>query len=342
MDILCPLPSTETDRVLLAHGSGGRLMHQLLSRTVLPALGGAGLGQTDSAVLTIGAQKLAFTTDSFVVSPPFFAGGNIGSLAVCGTVNDLAMVGAKPLYLSLALLLEEGFAIAKLEEILASIRAEADAAGVTIVTGDTKVVDRGKGDGIFINTSGIGVIEHALTLAPASVRAGDAVIVSGDPGRHGIAVLAQRAGLAFETSIESDVACLHRAVEGLLAAGLELHCLRDLTRGGLASALVEIAADAGLGIALQEAAIPISPPVRAASELLGLDPLQIACEGRFVLFVPADQANSALACLRGQAHCRNATRIGTVLAAPGVTVETPLGTRRVLDMLSGSQLPRIC
>lgn len=342
MDFSCPAPLTGNDRVLLAHGSGGRLMLQLLTRTVLPALGGTELGQTDSAVLTIGGQKLAFTTDSFVVSPPFFPGGNIGTLAVCGTVNDLAMVGARPLHLSVALLLEEGFAIAGLEAILASIRAEADAAGVSIVTGDTKVVERGKGDGIFINTSGIGIVEHALTLAPASVRAGDAVIVSGDPGRHGIAVLARREGLAFETSIKSDVASLHRAVGELLDAGLALHCLRDLTRGGLASALVEIAAGAGLGIALKEEAIPVSPPVRAASELLGLDPLQIACEGRFVLFLPQDQADQALTCLRAQPHCGEASRIGTVRAEPGVTIETALGTRRVLDMLSGSQLPRIC
>lgn len=341
MDFFCPVPDGERASIQLAHGSGGRLMHQLLANTVLPALGS--VAGTDSAVLELGSQKLAFTTDSYVVSPPFFPGGNIGDLAVCGTINDLAMVGARPLCLSLALLLEEGFPLADLEAILATVRRRCDEAGVAVVTGDTKVVDRGRGDGIYINTAGIGLIEHAQAPAPASVRAGDAVIVSGDLGRHGIAVLARREGLAFETSLASDVACLHRPVEALIRAGFALHCLRDLTRGGLASALVEISTGAGLGLSLFEAAIPVCEPVRAASELLGLDPMQIANEGRFVLFLPQDQADAALALLRADPVCAGAVRIGTVAAEPGeVLVETPLGTRRVLEMLSGAQLPRIC
>lgn len=338
----CPLPIDDKEYVQLAHGSGGRMMHQLLSR-MLPIVGRARLGQTDSAVLQIGGRRLAFTTDTYVVSPHFFAGGNIGTLAVCGTVNDLAMVGARPLYLSLALLLEEGFSIEHLERILTTIRTCADAAGVEIVTGDTKVVDHGKGDGIFINTAGIGIVEHSLVLAPSAVRPGDAVIVSGDLGRHGIAVLAQREGLAFDTTIESDVTCLHHAVGHLLAAGLEMHCLRDLTRGGLASALVEIASGAGLSITLNEAAIPISEPVRAASELLGLDPLHIANEGRFVLFLPASQADAALASLNAEVGGGKAARIGTVEASgQGVVIQTTLGSRQGLDILSGEQLPRIC
>jgi hydrogenase expression/formation protein HypE len=343
-DISCPLPITDYPNVLLAHGGGGRLMHEMLMRRVLPALGTPDAGQTDAALLELGGARLAFTTDAYVVKPLFFPGGDIGRLAVSGTVNDLAMMGATPLALSLSLILEEGLPFETLDRVLASIRATADAAGVKIVTGDTKVVDRGKADGLYINTAGIGAVPAGITLGPDQVRAGDAVIVSGDLGRHGIAVLAEREGIGFETTIESDVACLHRLVAKLLAASIEIHCMRDLTRGGLASAMVEIAGASGLGITLEETAIPVSAPVDAACELLGLDPLHVANEGRMVLFCPEAQAGAALECLRGDLLAEGAARIGRVHAesAGRVALQTRIGVSRALDMLSGEQLPRIC
>jgi hydrogenase expression/formation protein HypE len=343
-DISCPLPITDYPNVLLAHGGGGRLMHEMLMRRVLPALGTPDAGQTDAALLELGGARLAFTTDAYVVKPLFFPGGDIGRLAVSGTVNDLAMMGATPLALSLSLILEEGLPFETLDRVLASVRATADAAGVKIVTGDTKVVDRGKADGLYINTAGIGAVPAGLTLGPDHVRSGDAVIVSGDLGRHGIAVLAEREGIGFETTIESDVACLHRLVAQLLAAGIEIHCLRDLTRGGLASAMVEIAGASRLGITLEEKAIPVSAPVDAACELLGLDPLHVANEGRMVLFCPEAQAAAALECLHADPLGAGAARIGRVHAeSPGrVALQTRIGVSRALDMLSGEQLPRIC
>lgn len=342
--LTCPLPITDYPAVLLAHGGGGRLMQELLMRHVLPGVSADPIGETDAAVLQIGQERVAFTTDSYVVRPLFFPGGDIGSIAVSGTVNDLAMVGATPLFLSLALILEEGFPIADLDRILASIRSTADAAGVAIVTGDTKVVDRGKGDGLFINTAGIGLLRGGPVIAPASVQPGDAVIVSGDLGRHGIAVMAAREGIAFETAIESDVACLHRAVAALLDEGIAVHCMRDLTRGGLVSALSEISTSAGLGILLEETRIPVSTSVGAACEILGLDPLYIANEGRFVLIVPDAESDAAVRCLQRHAETSGAARIGTIDHAkrPGLTLTTRIGVQRPLDLLSGEQLPRIC
>lgn len=342
--LTCPLPINDYPRVLLAHGGGGRLMQELLARRILPGVSGTPIGETDAAMLTAGGARLAFTTDSYVVRPLFFPGGDIGTLAVSGTVNDLAMVGATPLFLSLSLILEEGFPLADLDRILESVRRTADAAGVTIVTGDTKVVDRGKGDGVFINTSGIGLLRDGPAIEPAAVRPGDVIIVSGDLGRHGIAVMAAREGIAFETAIESDVACLHRAVGELLDNKIVLHCMRDLTRGGLVSALSEISASCGLGFDLDEAGIPVCEPVSAACELLGLDPLYVANEGRFALIVPSGEVDKTLACLARHGATAGATPIGRVndRQQAGLTLTTRIGVKRPLDLLSGEQLPRIC
>jgi hydrogenase expression/formation protein HypE len=341
----CPTPVANYEQILLAHGGGGKLMHQLLESVILPPLDNAHLqSRHDAGVFVVGNRKLAFTTDSYVVSPLFFAGGDIGTLAINGTINDLAMAGARPLYLSLGLILEEGLPVEALSRVLDSIKRTAAEAGVQIITGDTKVVDRGKGDGIFINTAGIGVVEHSLNIVPDSVRPDDAIILSGDIGRHGIAIMAQRAGLQFETTIESDCAPLHRAVQELLAGGIEIHCLRDLTRGGLASALTEIAQHARLGIHIKETAIAVCEPVRSACELLGLDPLYVANEGRFVAFMPQNEAERALAILRKEPVSRASAVIGsvTVTDAALVLMTGAIGSTRIVDMLSGEQLPRIC
>lgn len=343
----CPLPLNNSETVQLGHGSGGTLMHRLLEKTILPALDNEWLRQGhDSAVLTLaaGARRLAFTTDSYVVQPRFFPGGNIGSLAIHGTVNDLAMAGARPRWLSTGLIIEEGFPLDELERVMASMRAAADEAGVSVATGDTKVVDRGKGDGLFINTSGIGVIEHDLEIGPAAIREGDAILLSGDIGRHGICILAEREGLAFETTIESDSAALHRPVLALLEAGVEVHCLRDLTRGGLASALKELAESAGLAIGIREKSIAVDPQVRGACELLGLDPLYVANEGRMALLVPESEVEKALGILAGFPETEGSAKIGSVNAgrAGRVVLESELGTHRIIDRLAGDQLPRIC
>jgi hydrogenase expression/formation protein HypE len=341
----CPVPIGETGLVQLAHGGGGKLMHDLLERMVLPALGNPILeARHDGAVLEVKGARLAFTTDSYVVRPLFFPGGDIGALAVNGTVNDLAMCGARPLYLSAGLILEEGLPLDTLNRVLASMRQAAATAGVQFVTGDTKVVDKGSGDQIFVNTAGIGLLEHALSIAPIQVRPGDAILVSGDLGRHGIAVVAVRQGLEFETTIESDCAPLAQPVLALLDAGFEVHCLRDLTRGGLATALIEIAETARLSIAIDESAIPIEEDVQGACEILGFDPLYLANEGRFVVFLPASRAAEALEVLRAHAVCSGAVQIGVVgeNTAAMVTLRSRIGTTRVLDMLTGEQLPRIC
>jgi len=341
----CPIPIAEYDCILLAHGGGGRLMHQLIERTIVPAFRNPLLdARHDSAVFSLGGARLAFTTDSYVVRPLFFPGGDIGSLAVNGTINDLAMAGAVPLFLSASFVLEEGLAIETLERILTSMRRAADAAGVQIVTGDTKVVDRGKGDGIFITTAGIGRIEHSLAIAPRSVRPGDVILLSGDIGRHGMAIMAVREGLEFETTIESDCAPLSGPVADLLAAGIEVHCLRDLTRGGLGSGLIEIAEAATVGIHIREAAVPVEEEVRGACEILGFDPLYVANEGRFVCFTPAGHAERALTILQANPLGRHAAIIGTVTheTAGLVTLESRIGATRIVDMLSGEQLPRIC
>ena len=341
----CPMPIGQYAQVLMAHGGGGRLMHQLLERVFLPAFANPWLAAGhDASVLQAGSARVAMTTDSYVVQPLFFPGGSIGTLAVNGTVNDLAMAGARPLGLSAGFIIEEGLPIETLERVVASMRAAALAAGVAVVTGDTKVVDRGKGDGVFINTSGIGLVEHDFAILPASVRPGDLVLLSGDVGRHGMAIMAAREGLRFESAIESDCAPLWEPVRDLLASGVEVHCLRDLTRGGLASALNEIAGGAAVGITVDEREVRVREDVRGACEILGFDPMYVANEGRFVAFVPDADAGRAVDVLRRHPVCAGAGIVGEVRSESAglVLVRSLLGATRVLDMLSGEQLPRIC
>ena len=334
----------------LGHGGGGRLSQQLLQELLLPGLGATEGVLHDAALLPPLAGRLAFTTDSFVVRPLLFPGGDIGRLAVCGSVNDLAMAGARPVALSLGLILEEGLPIAILQRVIRSIRHTAAACGVAICTGDTKVVERGQADGLYINTSGIGQLEHALEIHPGRVRPGDAVLVSGDLGRHGLAILAARNELGLQSPLASDLAPLLEPVQALLAAGLELHCLRDLTRGGLASAIDEIARGAGCCIELNEAAIPLHPAVDGACQLLGLDPLSLANEGRMVVLLPARQADTALAVLqRFQPEACWIGSVGAGLSQAGdlerrhpVSLRGSLGVLRPLDLGRGDQLPRIC
>jgi hydrogenase expression/formation protein HypE len=343
--LTCPIPITEYPTVQLAHGGGGRLMHNLIGKMLAPAFSNPLLDQGhDGAVFTSGAGRLAITTDSFVVQPLFFPGGNIGSLAVHGTVNDLAMCGARPRYLSVGLVLEEGLPMADLWRIVSSMATAAQEAGVQIVTGDTKVVDRGKGDGIYINTTGIGVIEHDQIIAPGQIQPGDAVLINGDLGRHGIAIMAVREGLAFESTIESDSAAVSGLVMDLFDAGIAIHCLRDMTRGGLASSLVEIAQTSGQRIRFDERQIPVRQDVRGACEILGFDPLYVANEGRFVAFVAAADAERALALLRAHPLGQGAAVIGQVAEENDglVVMKSAIGASRIVDMLSGEQLPRIC
>ena len=345
----CPIPFSDYPQVLLAHGGGGRLTEQLIERIFVPAFDNPLLSQRhDGALINLNGQRLAFSTDSYVVRPLFFPGGDIGALAVNGTVNDLAMCGARPLYLSAGFIIEEGLPMETLWRIVQSMKRAAEEAGVQLVTGDTKVVDKGKGDGVFINTAGIGLAEHALNISPASVRPGDAVLLSGDLGRHGMAIMSVREGLEFESSIESDCAPLARPVQELLNAGIEIHCLRDLTRGGLSSALNEIAHATGTHVEIDESAVPVQEQVRGACEILGFDPLYVANEGRFIAFVPEKDAIRAVEILRTHAPGgERALTIGTV--KPGangseglVTVKSQIGVNRILDMLTGEQLPRIC
>ncbi len=340
----CPVPAPTGDVVQLAHGGGGRMTERLLDAVFRPAFDDPLLSRRhDGARLQL-AGPLAFTTDSYVVKPLVFPGGDIGSLAVNGTVNDLAMCGARPSFMSAGFILEEGLSIALLMSIVASMRESASAVGIRMVTGDLKVVDRGKADGMFINTSGIGTIVARSPIEPQSVMPGDTVILSGDVGRHGIAVLAAREGLGFESAIISDCASLAEPVLALFEAGIAVHCLRDLTRGGLAGGLVEIAETAGLAIGIDEQGVPIREDVASACEVLGLDPFHIANEGRFVAFVPAGDAARAIEVLRCHAVSAGASVIGTVAASPAgrVTCKSAIGGTRVIDMLSGEQLPRIC
>ncbi len=341
----CPFPIQNYPEVLLAHGGGGKLMHQLIGRMFLPAFHNPLLApQHDASVFEVAGQRLAFTTDSYVVRPLFFPGGDLGSLAVHGTVNDLAMAGARPLYLSAAFIIEEGLRMETLWKIVCSMRQAAQHAGVQVITGDTKVVDKGKGDSLFINTAGIGILEHSLKITPQSVQPGDAVLVNGDLGRHGMAIMAVREGLEFESRIESDSAPVAEMVLELLRAGVEVHCLRDLTRGGLTSVLNEIAEAASLTLLVEEKLIPVREDVRAACEILGLDALQVACEGRFTAFVAEPQAERALAILRAHPGGAGACRIGKVGAqrSAKVLLKSAIGAQRILDMGSGEQLPRIC
>ena len=341
----CPLPVSAKKTVQLAHGGGGRLMQELIQGVFVRAFHNPMLAPLhDGATWHVEKGMLAFATDSYVVRPLFFPGGDIGSLAVNGTINDLAMCGAKPLYLSAGFILEEGLSMDVLQRVVNSMAEAAQDAGVPIVTGDTKVVDRGKGDGIFINTSGVGLVPTGVHVLPTLIRPGDAILVSGDLGSHGVAVLSVREGLTFAGNVESDTAPLHRIVADLIDSGIDIHCLRDLTRGGLASVLNELAVAAKVGVVVEEPAIPVREPVRGACELLGLDPLYVANEGRFVAMVPPAQAGAALTVMRRHEASRQAAHIGVVTDCDPsmVVLRTVVGTHRVLDLLSGEQLPRIC
>jgi hydrogenase expression/formation protein HypE len=341
----CPIPIQQYPYILSAHGGGGKLMHQLIQNMFVSTFQNPLLGvEHDGAVFPVSNGRLAFSTDSYVISPLFYPGGDIGSLAVHGTVNDLAMCGAKPLYLSAGFILEEGFPMETLWRIIQSMQDAAQSCGIQIVTGDTKVVERGKGDGIFINTAGVGLINHERQIGPASVQSGDVILLSGDVGRHGIAIMTVREGLEFESSIESDSAPLNRVVEALLDAGVEIHCLRDLTRGGLASALIEISEKAEKHLHIEEREILVNAEVRGACEILGFDPVYVANEGRFVVFVPPADVEKALKIMKNFAVSKNSCRIGNVTDEDRtlVTMTSKIGTRRIIDMLSGEQLPRIC
>lgn len=342
---VCPLPAEAREVIERGHGGGGALTARLVEELFLPAFGPPPqMPLHDGATLVVGEARLAFTTDSFVVTPLEFPGGDIGALAVIGTVNDLAMCGAQPLYLSAGFILEEGFELARLRRIAASMGRAATAAGVAVVTGDTKVVERGKGDGIYINTAGVGLVPPGVTIGPQCVRPGDVVLLSGDVGRHGIAIMAAREGLGFEPPVASDLACLAPTVAALRAAGVSMHCLRDLTRGGLAAALVEIARAAGVELRLDAGAVVVSEAVQGACELLGLDPWYAANEGRLVAFVPEAEAARALTILRDQPGGAAAAIVGRVVAASsrGRVLAETIGGSRELDLPSGEQLPRIC
>jgi hydrogenase expression/formation protein HypE len=341
----CPVPISDYKEIVLAHGSGGRLSHQLLQRIVIPQFRNDLLApEHDGAIFPVGGARVAFSTDSYVVSPIFFPGGDIGSLAVHGTVNDLAMCGARPMYLSAGFILEEGLPMQDFWCIVQSMRAAADAAGVMLVTGDTKVVDRGKADRIFINTSGIGIVPEGVDIQPTRAQSGDKVLLSGGIAVHGIAIMSVREGLEFETEIASDTAPLNGLVEAMLSASKDIHVLRDPTRGGVTSALTEIAQSARVGMQLDEASIPISEEVKGACEILGLDPLYVANEGKLLAIVPAAAAASVLAAMRAHPLGAGAAIIGEVTADhPGmVLMKTRVGGSRIVDVLSGEQLPRIC
>ena len=341
----CPLPISHTEEILIGHGSGGKLTSQLIEGLILPAFRNPHLELLDdAAILAVDGGRLSFTTDSYVVTPIFFPGGDIGELAVNGTINDLAMGGGVPRWLSLAFILEEGLRWEELQRVVESARIAADRAGVQVVAGDTKVVGRGSGDKVFINTSGIGVVPGGVNLSTANVRAGDAVLLSGTIGDHGIAILSQREGLEFAGEIRSDTAALHGLSQAMLTASVSIHALRDPTRGGVAATLCEIASRQRLGIEVDEAAIPVREPVRGVCELLGLDPLLVANEGKLVAFVPERDADRVLAAMRAHPLGRDACRIGKVVEDHGgiVVLRTPIGGDRVLDLPFGEALPRIC
>lgn len=341
----CPLPKTLHDRVQLGHGSGGRLTAELIQRLFLPALGNDVLSALeDQATVSLDRDRIAFTTDSFVVRPLFFPGGDIGKLAVHGTVNDLAVGGAVPRFLSAAFILEEGLPLDELRGIVASMRKACDEAGVALVTGDTKVVDRGKGDGVFITTSGVGVVPAGRSLSIRNARAGDRVVVSGTIGDHGIAIMSVREGIEFETVLQSDTAPLNGLTEAMLAACPSVRCMRDPTRGGVSSALNELAAASRVGVRLVETALPVRPEVHAACEMLGLDPLYVANEGKLIAVVPPGDEGRLLEAMRRHPLGRDAAVIGEVVDdhAGLVVMRSRVGGERVVTMLAGEQLPRIC
>ncbi len=341
----CPLPIAEYPTIQQAHGGGGTLMHQLIEKVFVAAFGDDSVeSRHDAARFDLPEGSLAFTTDSFVVKPLFFPGGNIGSLAIHGTVNDLSAAGAQPLYLSAGFILEEGLPMESLWAIVTSMRHAADEAGVKIVTGDTKVVERGKGDGVYINTSGVGVIPPGIRIHPDRIRPGDVLLVNGDLGRHGSAIMAAREDLGFASTIETDSAALNGLVTALLEAGIDVHCIRDLTRGGLGSALNELAETADVGVEVDENTIRVRDDVQALCEVLGLDPLYVANEGRMVIIVPEAEAQRALEIMRTVVTGEDSFVCGKVTDSDRgiVLLKTGLGSKRVLSMLSGEQLPRIC
>jgi hydrogenase expression/formation protein HypE len=344
-DWVCPLPLRDYPQIVLGHGGGGKLSADLVEHLFLPAFRNEALAAlADGAALEIGGARLAFSTDSYVVRPLFFPGGSIADLAINGTVNDLAMLGARPLYLSAGMIIEEGLPIQTLGALVERMAAAAAAAGVQVVTGDTKVVDRGHGDGVYINTSGIGIIPPGVQIAPQRAHPGDVVLVSGTLGDHGMAIMSVREGLEFETIIASDSAPLNRLVAAMLAAVPDIHVLRDPTRGGAASALNEIARASGVGIALEDRRLPIRPEVAAACELLGMDAIYVANEGKLIAIVPPDHADAILDAMRQHPHGKDAAQIGRVVAEhPGIVVSrTGIGGTRVVSMQIGEQLPRIC
>jgi hydrogenase expression/formation protein HypE len=332
------------ETILLAHGSGSRLSHDLIEKNFLPPLANPLLARLDDSAVFDLSGRLAFTTDSYVVSPIFFPGGDIGKLAVCGTVNDLSMSGAAPLYLSLSFIIEEGLTLGELKKVVGSIKAAAEEAGVNIVTGDTKVVNRGSADKLFINTSGIGIVPDGIDISGANARVGDKIILSGTIGDHGIAVMSQREGLKFSVPVKSDCAPLNKLVSQMLEASRRIHCLRDPTRGGLATTLNEFARQSGVGIRIEEEKIPVLNAVRAACELLGFDPLYVANEGKLVAIVAPNDAGKILAKMKRNKYGAEAAVIGEVTDdhKGKVILKTRLGASRIVDMLSGELLPRIC
>lgn len=341
----CPLPLGAPKTILLSHGSGGTMTANLIQHFFLPAFSNPQLNAlNDQAVFELNGSRLALTTDAFVVSPLFFPGGDIGRLAVHGTINDLAMCGARPLGLSGAFILEEGFPLTELQRVVASMSSACREVGVSLVTGDTKVVEKGKGDGVFITTSGLGIVSHPYTIAADQICSGDVILVSGPIGDHGVAVLSAREGLAFETTLVSDTAPLHTLVQAMLEVSPQIHCLRDPTRGGLGTVLNEIAASAQLGMHIEEDQIPVRPEVHSACEMLGLDPLYLACEGRLVAFVGEQDAAGVVAKMQAHPLGRNSAVIGQVVADHSGTVvmRTVLGSQRRIEALSGAPLPRIC
>lgn len=341
----CPAPILDHKTIVLGHGSGGKLTHQLVQKMILPAFQNPALeAQHDGAILSVNGGRIAFSTDSYIVHPIFFPGGNIGDLAVNGTVNDLSMCGARPQYLSVSFIIEEGLPIEDFWRILCSMKDAAAHAGVALVTGDTKVIDRGKGDKIFINTSGLGVVSPEVDIDPARARPGDVVIVSGRIASHGMAIMSVREGLEFETAIESDTAALNGLVEAMLNASSNIHVLRDPTRGGVASALNEIAERSRVGIRIEEAAVPIGNEVQGACEILGLDPLYVANEGKLLAFVAGSDSDKVLRAMQSHPLGRESAVVGQVVPnhAGVVVMTTKIGGSRVVDMLSGEQLPRIC
>ena len=343
--LACPIPSSDYPQVLLAHGGGGKLSQQLIQRMIVPQFRNELLEPLhDGAIFTQNGTRFAFSTDSYVVNPIFFPGGDIGELAVNGTVNDLAMCGAKPLYLSAAFIIEEGFPMDDLWRVIVSMQSAATKCGVMLVTGDTKVVDRGKGDKIFINTSGIGVIPEGIQVGSRNAQVGDKIIINGSIATHGIAIMSVREGLEFESPIKSDTAPLNGLVEAMFQASRNIHVLRDPTRGGVASSLNEIAESSRVGIRIDADAIPLTEPVRGACEILGLDPLYVANEGKLLAFVPAVDAENVLGAMRNHPLGIESRILGEVVTEHSgiVVMRTSIGGTRVVDMLSGEQLPRIC